>query len=108
MTTTLDADVATYLDLIDRIKGLEDQLATVKARLAERPIGTHDTAHGVKVVISAPSRKFDVELAWNMLNAEQRAATVGPIAAKVKAQLPAVLVDACMQPGTGAPIVKVV
>lgn len=105
---SLDDDVATLLDLNDKIEQLEGQRATIKARLAQHAIGTHETTFGVKVVVSAPARKFNQDKAWMMLNEEQREVCFSPDAKKIKSQLAPVLLDECMEPGTGSPVVKVV
>lgn len=104
---TLDDDVATYLDLTERIEQLEQQRATIRARIAEHGPGSHATTHGVTVSITAPSRRFNIDRAWSLLNDDQKSICVGPDPTKVKKQLPPVLLDECMDPGTGAPRVSI-
>lgn len=104
---TLDDDVATWLDLTERIEELTSQRDAVKARLALHGIGTHTTAGGVTVTVGAPPRRFNLERAWSMLTEDQKDVCTSPDAAKVKKQLPGVLVDDCYDEGTGAPRVTV-
>ena len=105
---TLDDDAASLLELQEKIEELSFQAATIQARLAQRGPGTYPTSHGVKVVVTAPSRSFNLDKALTMLTPDQLALCQGPVAAKVKKQLAGVLVDECMEPGTGSPTVKVV
>jgi hypothetical protein len=104
---SLDDDVAAYLEITEQMEQLGAQLASVRHRLADRGVGTHETSSGVKVTVSAPSRRFNADKAWGMLTAEQQALCVSPDAAKMKKQLAGVLVDECMEPGTGTPRVLV-
>lgn len=99
---TLEQDVATWLDLTERIEQLTSQRDTVKARLAQHGVGVHTTAAGVKVTVSPPPRAFNLDRAWQMLTPEQRQLCLSPDAAKVKKQLPPVLAEDCMDPGRGA------
>lgn len=111
MTTTpvldLDAEVRSYLELTDQIEQLTIQRAGILARIAQLQVGQHQTSYGVGVTISAPARKFNLSRAWEALTPEQRDLCASPDAKKVKAQLPGVLVEAFMEPGTGAPKVSV-
>lgn len=104
--STIDADVELYLHLADQIAQLTEQQRQVKARLATLGVGEHAAA-AAKVVVREPNRTFDVTQAWQYLTPEQQAVAISPDPKKVKAQLPQVLVDACMQPGKGDPIVSV-
>lgn len=104
---TLDDDVATYLDLTDRITQLEEQRNSVKARLAAAGPGAHPTSHGVTVSITPPPRRFNLDRAWTALTPEQQALCTSPDPKKVKSQLPEVLLDTFMDEGTGAPRVSI-
>lgn len=104
---TLDDDVLAYLEVTEQMEQLGAQLSAVRHRLADRGVGTHETSHGVKVIVSAPSRRFNNEKAWSMLTAAQQGLCVSPDASKIKSQLPPVLAEQCMEPGTGTPRVTV-
>lgn len=106
-TTDLDRDAALYLDLAERIEHLTAQRDAIKARLAGLDPGSYPTQAGVTVTVSPPSRRFNIERAWMMLTAEQRNLCSSPDAKKVKAQLSEVLVDTCMDEGTGAKVVRI-
>lgn len=99
---TLDDDVADYLDLTERIEQLESQRNAIKARLAHRGEGDHTTTSGVVVSVTPPNRRFNLDRAWSLLTEDQKAVCTSPDPAKVKRQLSGVLVDECMEPGTGA------
>lgn len=98
----LDDDVNAYLDLTERIEQLTSQRDTIKARLAQRGPGDHKTTGGAVVSVTEPNRRFNLERALTMLNDDQRALCMSPDPKKVKAQLPPVLAEDCMEPGTGA------
>lgn len=104
---TLDDDAALYLDLTERIEELENQRATIRARLAHRGPGNHTTSTGLTVAVTGPNRRFNIDKAWALLTPEQQGLCASPDARKVKSQLAQVLVDSCMEPGTGAPRVVV-
>ena len=104
---SLDDDIATWLDLTERIEDLTSQRDAIKARLAGHGIGTHTTAAGVTVTVTAPPRKFNLDRAWSMLTEDQKDVCTSPDATKVKRQLPGVLVEDCYDEGTGAPRVTV-
>jgi hypothetical protein len=104
---SLDDDVLAYLEVTDQMEQLGAQLSAIRHRLADRGVGTHETAHGVKVIVSAPSRRFNTEKAWEMLTAAQQKLCVSPDSSKIKGQLPPVLAEQCMEPGKGTPRVTV-
>lgn len=106
-TRTFDDDVTTYLELTEQIEELESQRAAVKARFIDRGVGQHASSSGVTVTVSAPSRRFNLDRAWAMLNSEQQSLCVSPDASKVKGQLPGALLDECMDEGTGSPRVSI-
>lgn len=99
---SLDDDVAALLDLNDRIDDLESQRKAIRARLAQHPVGTHETSHGVTVTVAAPPRKFNRERGLAMLTEEQRELCYSLDEKKIKEQLPAVLLEQCMDEGAGA------
>jgi len=110
--TTATADkITTTVQRITELQAHADEvnneIRALKLELAQLlPVGSHATA-GVKVTISNPSRRFNADRAWSMLTPEQQAVCVSPDPKKVKAQLPPALLDACMDPGAGAPVVKI-
>lgn len=104
---SLDDDVAVVLDLQEQIEELQSQLVAAKGRLADRGIGKYETATGVTVTVSEPPRSFDLEKAWGLLTPEQQAVCQAPDSKKVRAQLPPVLAEQCMTPGTGKPRVTI-
>lgn len=103
----LDDLVSRYVDLQAQIADLTDALEGVKSQLRDLGPGEHRTSNGAAVVVSPPPRRFNLTAAWSLLTEEQRAVAVAPDPKKVKAQLPEVLIDQCMDPGTGAARVSV-
>lgn len=103
----VDQLVDTYLDIADRIKQLTDQQNHIKDQLRDLGVGEHQTSGGVPIVVREPNRKFNLDRAWLMLTHQQQQLCTSPDAGKVKKQLPGVLLDQCMDPGTGATIVSV-
>lgn len=107
MTTThLDDLVATLVDLNDKIAHLDAERAAIKAAIIDTGVAEH-AAHGVTVTVRPPSRRFNLDRAWTMLAPEQQALCVAPDPKKVRAQLPPAVLDACMDDGTGNPVVSV-
>lgn len=104
---SVDQLVADYLDINDKIQALTGQADTIKAALRDLGIGRHATTSGIPVVVTAPARRFNIDRAWTMLTPDQQYLAVGPVAAKVKAQLAPVLLDQCMDPGAGEPTVRI-
>lgn len=106
----LNADARAYVDLDDRIKDLQAQQASIKGRMRDNlDLGKHDTDAGVTVTISAPSRRFNPVRAAELLTEEQREVcrADGFDPKKLKAQLPPVLMETCMEAGTGDPVVRI-
>lgn len=104
----LDDDVNDYLNLTEQLVSLTAQRDAIKARLASRGPGEHTTTNGqITVSVTAPPRKFNLTKAWSMLTEDQKDVCTSPDAAKVKKQLPGILVDDCMDEGTGAPRVSI-
>jgi hypothetical protein len=102
-----------YDDLVKRYVELEDQRASIsiemdsiKAQLVDLGRGTHEVA-GVKVTVSNPPRRFDLEAAWAVLSSEQQALAVSPDAKKVKEFLPPIVADSFMREGNGNPVVRI-
>jgi len=113
MTPTTDtadqitSTAARITELQDHANQINDEIRSLKIELAALlPVGSHKTA-GVTVTISSPSRRFNTDRAWSMLTPEQQAICVSPDPKKIKAQLPGTLVDACMDPGKGDPVIKI-
>lgn len=104
---TLDDDVTRYTELADQIAELTAELKTVRRRLAAHGEGTHATASGLVVTVRPPSRSFNTDRGWTMLTPEQQLLCVSPDPKKIKAQLPGALLDACMDPGKGDPVVTI-
>lgn len=103
----LERDVADYLDLAEHIEKLAAEQATIKARLAKRPIGKHVTRAGIVVTVNSPSRTFNSKKAWDLLTPDQQAVCTSPDAKKIKSQLAGVIVESLMEPGTGNPSVSI-
>lgn len=102
-TTThdLDADTAVMLrklvDLQARAADLDSQIESIKAELRALPPGDFalDGRPALRII---PTRRFDVDKAAGLLNAEQRQAAlvVSFNATEVKRHLTAVEIDECM------------
>jgi hypothetical protein len=106
----LNADVKTYLDLDDKVKDLQARQADIKARMRDNlAIGKHETDLGVHVTVSAPSRRFNLARAVDLLQPELReqCKADGYDASKVKRFLPPALLDVAMDAGTGDPVVRI-
>lgn len=98
----VDAEVRAYVDLTEKIEQLNAERAAITARLrAALSTGKHDTTFGVSVSVATPSRSFNLERAWTMLTPAQQALCTSPDAKKVKAQLPPVLAEQCMDESNG-------
>ncbi len=106
-TTSHDTDVQRLLELQETRERIDAETAEIKTRLAASLTpGSHGIA-GVTVTVSAPSRRFNVDKAWEALPESLRAVCVSPDAKKIKANLAPTVVDAFMEPGVGNPVVKV-
>lgn len=90
------------VDLNDRIVTLEERRSQIKASLATLPPSTYVQPSGVQLIVKAPSRRFDSERAYAAMSPEAQALCVGPIPAKVKAQIPPALLDQFMVAGNGS------
>lgn len=109
-TTALERDVATYLDLDERIKDLQAQQGDIRARLRKNlPVGKHATGLGVVVTVSPPSRRFNLVKAVELLPEELReeCRADGYEAGKVKRFLSPALLDIAMEPGAGEAQVRI-
>ena len=102
-----DADVIRFIEIVEQIEVLNVELEQVKQRLRDLGPGSHDGPGNVRVLISAPPRRFDSARAWDLLSPEQQALAVSPDAKKIKAQLAPVLAESCMVDGAGAARVSV-
>jgi hypothetical protein len=104
----LDAEVSEYVALTEKIEELTTQRAGILARLRDNLTpGKHDTTFGVAVSVALPSRSFNTDRAWSMLTPAQQKLCTSPDPKKIKAQLPPVLAEQCMDEGTGAPRVTI-
>ena len=110
--TTTEHPAVDAQELVERITTLQEQAEIIdleirgaKAQLAALGTGTHQVGH-MRVTVSPPSRRFNIDTALTFISEEQRAMVLSPDAKKVKAFLPPVLLDQCMDEGTGNPIVK--
>lgn len=104
----LDDQVRHYLELADQIERLQTQAASIKVRIrTELGLGNHKTSYGVSVSVASPSRTFNAARAWDLLTEEQKALCVSPDSKKVRKQLPEVLLETCMDEGTGDPRVTI-
>lgn len=105
----IDRDVAIYLDLDDKIKDLTSQRDAVKARIAQRGLGEYETTSGMTVKVTPPNRSFNLARAVELLSEQQREVCRldGYDQTKVRAQLPPVLAEDCMDEGKGAPRVSI-
>lgn len=105
----LDHLVGRYLDLKHEAEEISSQMEHVKDQLRAHGIGQHATTSGVTVTVQAPARRFNAKTAAGLLPAE----TLAQCGAddydpkKLKSYLSPVLLEQCMDAGTGAPIVKV-
>lgn len=107
-TTSIDDEVKLYLHLADQIAQLTAQQKQIKGRIASLGIGEIpcSVAH---VVVREPNRTFNTTKAADLLTPEQldlcRVETYD--AKRMKEFLPPVLLDTCMDPGKGDPVVVV-
>lgn len=107
---TVDGIVGELVEVLERIEQLTERATHLKARLAEDiGVGNETTVGDLTIAVRGPSRRFNVDKAAALLTEEQRqVCTVTSLdPKKVKAQLPPVLLDEAMEPGTGKPIVTV-
>lgn len=100
--SSLDNEVLAWLDLTDKIEELEAERARIKTRLAAFGPGQHVATGGVVVTVGAPPRRFNRDRAWAFLTEDQKDVCTSPDDKKIKAQLAPVLLEECMDAGTGA------
>lgn len=107
--TNLDTLVARYVDLSDHIDHLIAARNEIIDQLRDLGPGKHPTGSGLVVTVSPPSRRFNAARAEQMLSPQQLELCHhdGYDAKKIKQFLPPVLLDQCMDPGTGSAMVKV-
>lgn len=109
-TTELEQAVQRWAMLGEQVEMLQAEQREIKRKLAaDLGVGASMEIAGLKVSVSAPSRRFNLETAATFLTDEQRElATVSSLdAAKVKSFLPPILLDQAMDPGTGEPSVRI-
>lgn len=107
---TVDGIVGELVEVLERIEQLQERATHLKTRLADEiGTGNETTVGNLVISVRAPSRRFNLDKAAALLTDEQRqVCTVTSLdPKKVKAQLPPVLLDEAMDPGTGKPIVTV-
>lgn len=103
----LDQLASTFIELADKIAQLQAQQDHIKDQLRDLGVGKHSSPSGIPITIQAPARYLNTERAWGMLTRQQQNACMSPDYKKARAQLPPVLLEQCMDEGTGKPIVKV-
>ncbi len=106
----------TPTDLVSEIVDLSDQIAHLTERLAARKrelgdavgIGSHKIA-GVDVSVREPNRRFNAARAAELLAPEvlELCRNEGYDPKKLRGFLAPVLLEQCMDAGTGAPVVSV-
>lgn len=102
-TDELRAEIA---DLDDRMAELKSRRDAIVAELAKLPAGTYDTPAG-GFTVRPPSRRFDLDRAFDSLPDYVQPLCLGPVAAKVKAQIPPAALDAFMTGGEGPNVVTI-
>lgn len=101
------ATVARIVELAEQTERINAEIDELRRQLVQHlDLGTHQIA-GVKVTVSAPSRRFNLDRALGMLNDEQKALVNAVDTKKVKSFLPPVLLEECMDPGVGGPVVRI-
>jgi len=107
--TNLDALVARYLELADTIEQLATEQAAIKEQLRGLDVGKHVTSYGIAVTVSAPSRRFNPSAAKELLAPEvlELCKSDGYDAKKLKSFLSPVLLEQCMDAGSGDPVVRI-
>lgn len=95
-----------YIKLLEQREAIDAEIHDIKTQLATLGTGTH-TILGLKITVSEPSRRFNLDRALTYLNDEQKRLSLAPSPALVKQFLPPVLLEQSMDPGTGDPVVKV-
>lgn len=98
-----DDDTRRYLDLAEVIEVATSEMSAIKARLRVLGTGAHESPSGVQVTVTAPNRSFSLTKAVALLNEEQLllCKADGYDGKKVKSLLPPVLLDLCMEAGSG-------
>jgi hypothetical protein len=98
-----DADTQRYMELTEFVAEINDELSAIKARFRTLGEGAHKAASGVAVTVTPPNRSFNLTKAVALLNEEQRALCKadGYDPKKVKGMLPPVVLEVCMDPGSG-------
>lgn len=105
----LDHLVGRYLDLKHEAEEIASQMEHVKDQLREHGVGEHTSDKGVTVVVSPPARRFNAATAAGLLP-EQTLAQCGAEGydpKKLRSYLSPVLLEQCMDAGTGKTTVTV-
>lgn len=100
--------VADLTDLLFQADEVDARIKTIKSQLAQRiGVGNSLDVNGVTVSVREPNRRFNAQRAAELVTPEvlELAKEVSPT--KLKQFLSPVLLDTCMDAGTGAPIVSV-
>lgn len=95
-------------DLQYQASVIESRMRDVKTQLVDRiGVGNSIDVNGVKVSVREPNRRFNAERAAELVTPEvlELAKEISPT--KLRQFLAPVLLDQCMEAGTGAPIVSV-
>lgn len=98
-----DADAQRYLELAEFVAEVNDEMTAIKRRFRDLGDGAHKAPCGVAVTVTPPNRSFNLTKAVALLNDHQRelCKTDGYDPKKVKGMLPPVVLEVCMDPGTG-------
>jgi len=98
-----DADAQRYIELSEFVETAQSEMGAIKARFRALGDGAHKAPCGVAVTVTPPNRSFNLTKAVGLLNEEQRALCKadGYDPKKVKGMLPPVVLEVCMDPGTG-------
>jgi hypothetical protein len=98
-----DADAQRYMELDEFLSEVQAEMGAIKARFRALGNGAHKAPCGVAVTVTPPNRSFNLTKAVALLNEEQRALCKadGYDPKKVKGMLPPVVLDVCMEPGSG-------
>lgn len=100
--------LAEYLDLQDQASQINERMAGIKAQIGDQVgVGGSLDINGVQVSVREPSRRFNLERAKDFLTDDQLALSLSVDATKVKKFLSPVLLEQCMEAGTGASVVTI-
>lgn len=100
--------VGELVDLQDQVAALDERMKAIRSQLVEHiGVGNNLDVNGVKVSVREPSRRFNLARAQELVTPEvlELAKEVSPAA--LKKFLSPILLDQCMEPSNGAPVVTV-